>query len=60
MVERLHTPLQLVSHLGVGDGINPSLNRGPIEIMFADPGGISKPLMWQILCVRRWRGLTRR
>ena len=41
-MERLHTPLPLISHLGESDGFNSSLKQGPVEIVFVDPGGIQQ------------------
>ena len=42
MVEWLHALFPLVCHLCMGDGIDSSLNRGSVEIVFADSSRIQQ------------------
>ena len=43
-MERLHAPPPFVRHLGVGNGVYPSLDGSSGEIMFADPGRIQQTI----------------
>jgi hypothetical protein len=41
-VERLHAPLPLVRHLGIGNGVYPPPDGSFVEVVFADPGRIQQ------------------